>query len=239
MSSDAYYFFRFALFFLALFASAELLYRLGRVKAEYSRKYVHVGSGLICFALPYCFNSHWWVLALSIAFLGLLATSFRFPGLLPSINAIGRFTTGSLLYPVAVYISFLAYVSFSRYEYFYVPMAIMAFADPVAALIGKRWGKRKFTVLGDQKSYLGSVAFFITAFLIVLLLKMLVFHSVSVLPDMSIPDTIGLLLRFFAIALLATFAEAVGVKGTDNLTIPVTVILALVVIQKLDPAYLL
>ncbi len=229
MSQDAWIFVAFSTVYLLLFASAELIYRLGKVKGEYTRKYVHVGSGLIGFAFPFYFTSHWWVLALGIAFLALLVVSFRIPGLLPSINAVERFTTGSLLYPVAVYLSFLAYVHFRHLAYFYLPVGIMAIADPVAALVGRRWGKRKFTLWGDSKSWVGSAAFFLTAFAVALL--------VSFLPDLtglhSASFTNYLLISCFFIALVATLAELVGVKGTDNLTIPVAVILALVGIEYL------
>lgn len=239
MNQDALSFFAFGGLYLVLFASAELIYRLGKVKAEYTRKYVHVGSGLICFAFPCYFSSHWWVLALGIAFLALLLLSFRLPSLLPSINAVERFTTGSLLYPVAVYISFLAYVRFAHLAYFYLPMGIMAIADPVAALVGRRWGRRKFTIWGDSKSWVGCIAFLLTAFIVVLLAKIFLYNSISVLPGSSVPLSTYFLLNYFLIALAATLAELIGVKGTDNLTIPFAVILTLIGIEFVSFPYFL
>ena len=92
-------------YFLVLFGSAEILYHYFKIQAEYTRKYVHIGTGLLTLLFPILFSSHWSVLIICAAFLLLLVTSLKF-NLLKSINAIGRFTLGSVMYPIVVYICF-------------------------------------------------------------------------------------------------------------------------------------
>lgn len=237
MPADAQSFLWFSLFFAALFASAETIFRLTKVKAEYTRKYVHVGSGLICFAFPLYFSSHWWVLAICAAFLLLLATSLKLPRLLPSINAVGRFTTGSLLYPVAVYVSFLACTLLQHESYFYMPMAVMAIADPVAALAGGKWARKQFTVLGEKKSWLGSLAFFMTALVVISIVGFLVFNEMPVVPGHPVLIRTVWWVGCIFVAGTATVAEAIGIKGTDNITIPLSVIASLALIEIMVSPY--
>jgi dolichol kinase len=227
MNKDLQNFIWFSVIFLTLFASAEVLYRLVKIKAEYTRKYVHIGSGLVCFAFPYYFTNHWWVLAICAAFLGLLLLSFRFPNLLPSINAVKRTTAGSPLYPVAVYVSFLASVRLLNINYFFAPMATMALADPVAELVGRRWGKKQYTVFDEQKSWAGSLAFLAVACAVNLVL----FGS-AITVTISLAQGIA---AIFFIALVATVAEAIGIRGTDNLLIPAAVIFAMLLVDYFIP----
>ena len=83
--------------FAALFAGAELLYRVWRMNAETTRKVVHVGTGLLALLFPLALTSHWQVLALCGSFAVLLWISIRYK-LLPSINGIRRKSYGSLGY---------------------------------------------------------------------------------------------------------------------------------------------
>ncbi|MBX9450243.1 MAG: hypothetical protein KL787_11230 [Taibaiella sp.] len=87
--------------FLGLFVIAEVIYRLFHVKAEYTRKLVHTGTGLLALLFPVLLSSHWAVLILCAAFALILTISLQYK-FLPSINAIERRSVGSLAYPAAV-----------------------------------------------------------------------------------------------------------------------------------------
>ena len=58
--------------FLILFASAELLYHKFKVKAEITRNYVHIITGLLTMLVPPLIENHWLVMALSGSFLIIL-----------------------------------------------------------------------------------------------------------------------------------------------------------------------
>jgi phytol kinase len=206
-----------ALSFLVLFAIAELLYRFLKIKAEHTRKLVHVCTGLITLLFPVLLQSHLYVLALCLSFLGILLLSLRF-GWLPSINNIDRVSRGSISYPVAVYVCFYAYTFFNNYVFFYLPVLVLAIADPMAALWGKRYPRGKYVIFREQKTLMGSAAFFISA-LVVSLILLTTFTTLGLA---------GIFALSMFIALLTCVAEAASQKGYDNLAIPFSALAILV-----------
>ena len=216
--------------FLALFAFAEILYHYFKIQVEYTRKTVHFGTGIITLLFPIFLNSHWSVLFLCGSFALILSLSLKY-NLLKSINAISRNSWGSLLYPLSVYGTFLFFLLFkineSRvgYLFYYLPILMLAVCDPIAALFGKRFPFGKFKIGDGHKTVTGCLAFFISAFL----LTLIVFHFF--VPNM--PINWITLLYYFAIALFATITEAISSRGIDNLSIPLSVMLILFFTQWL------
>ncbi len=204
--------------FLVIFGVAELLYHFGKVRAEWTRKIVHIGTGLLTLLFPVVLASHWQVLFLCASFLVILLASLKF-GWLPSINAIDRFSYGSVLFPIIVYLLFLVFQIANRgLIVFYLPILVLAICDPVAALVGKRFPFGKYQVMGGGKSAAGSLAFFVSALLVTAV-------TVSAFNDVRSD-----MLLILAVPAIATIAEAVGVKGMDNFTIPAGVVSTLCLI---------
>ena len=67
-----------SLSFLLIFLLGDALLIYAKIPAEYSRKTVHILSGLLACAFPVYFSSYWWVLAICSSFIGLLFLSIRF-----------------------------------------------------------------------------------------------------------------------------------------------------------------
>lgn len=213
-----------SLLFLALFGIAELLYHVFKIDAELTRKFVHVGTGLLTLLFPLMLNNQWFVLLLCSIFAVILIASLRF-NLLPSINAINRPSVGSIAYPVAVYVCYLAYDHFGHQKiYFYLPVLILAICDPIAAIAGKKWPLGKFNVGKENKTIVGSSMFFISAFIITLILLRLLLNNISMLK---------IILSAILISLVATVAEALCKKGYDNIAIPLAVLISLTITQQL------
>lgn len=204
--------------YLVLFTLGELFYHVFRVKVELTRKFVHVGTGLLALLFPILLDSHWWVLLLCTSFGILLICSLRFD-LLKSINAIDRKSVGSLAYPIAVYGCYLAYThQQGQVVYYYLPILILAISDPLAALSGKKWPLGSYNIMGAHKTATGSVTFFVSAFLITFAVWPYG-YSYSLHSDRVLASIV--------IALSATVAEALSRDGYDNITIPIAVALAL------------
>ena len=55
--------------FLSLIATAELLRHFAGVRAEHTRKLVHVAGGIICLLLPLAIQSIWVVVAMAAGML--------------------------------------------------------------------------------------------------------------------------------------------------------------------------
>jgi len=209
--------------FLTLFGIAECLYHFLKVKAEHSRKLVHFGTGVLTLTFPAMLDNHWLVLALCTSFVGVLAGSLKF-NLLKSINAIDRKSYGSLAFPMAVYLSYLAYdFSGQNYLYYYLPILTLAICDPLAALVGRRFPLGKFKIAGGNKTVMGSAIFFLSAF--VLSASLLAYFNI----DLAMST---LFLQCCGIALVAMFSEAVSGKGMDNLSIPIAVISSLYFLEQ-------
>jgi dolichol kinase len=101
-------------------------------------------------------------------------------------------------------------------------MLILAVCDPMAAILGmsakKNNGKIKLFGIKTEKTIIGSASFLVTSFVISLIA--LYFHRA--LFDLK---TFWLAL---AVALTGTLAELVGWRGSDNLSIPVGVVIILI-----------
>jgi phytol kinase len=209
--------------FLALFAIAECLYYYFNVRVELTRKLVHMGTGFLTLLFPLMLNNQWLVLLLCLSFAFILLLSLRFQ-FLKSINAIDRKSSGSLVYPVSVYICYLAFNIHQQYICFYLPILILAICDPIAALAGKKWPKGKYRSGTDNKTLMGSGMFLISA--------LLVCFSLFLLLDTPVSYSQLIALSFF-IAIVSCITEAISRNGYDNLTIPVSVLVVLIALHQL------
>ncbi len=207
--------------FLALFIIAECLYHFFHVKVELTRKLVHAGTGFLTLLFPIVLNNQWLVLLLCVSFALILLLSLRLK-LLKSINAIDRISSGSLVYPISVYGCYLVFNFSQDYIYFYLPILILAICDPVAALTGKKWPMGKYKVGNDNKTLMGSAMFFISALLLCSLLFLLLNSGISFSQ---------LIAMSFLIALISSITEAFSRNGYDNITIPLSVLLSLVILN--------
>ncbi len=195
---------------LALFVVAELIHRLADVPTERTRKLTHVGAGAVVASLPWLLQSHWTVLILSFSFFGLLALG-KVTGLLGSIHRIRRRSGGAYYYPFAVYLLYL--LADGDKLLYLLPILIMALSDTAAALVGQRFGQRSYRVLDGSRTLEGSSTFLGLTFLLCLV-------------GFALDGRAGwpsVLLLTLVVALVATAVEAVSVRGSDNLLIPVAV----------------
>jgi phytol kinase len=205
---------------IGLLGFAEILYHFLGLKAELTRKFVHISTGLLTLLFPVMLGSHWLVLFLCVSFGILLTLSIRFR-LLQSVNGIKRKSAGSIAFPIAVYGSYLVFEFFGhQYIYYYLPVLILAICDPVAALTGKKWPIGQYKSGEEYKTAMGSVMFCISAMLV----SAILFSILGI--DLNYMYLSG-------IAAVSAIAEGLSRKGYDNITIPVSVICSLFIFEKL------
>lgn len=210
--------------FLLLFGIAEILHHFLKVKADHTRKIVHVVTGALTLLFPLMLDNHWLVLLLCLSFAFILIVSLKF-NFLKSINGIQRKSVGSIAYPAAVYSSYLAYDYFGQqYLYYYLMILILALCDPLAAVVGETWPLGKYKVGLGYKTMIGSFAFFISSFVIVLWLANIL--------NPEFPSA-KIMACAFIVALFSTISEAISAKGYDNLTIPAAVLVGLLLTEQL------
>jgi len=195
--------------FLLLFVIAEAAYHLLKIDVGYTRKFVHIMTGVIVMYFPIYFKKPIDLLIICISFFLILTLSKRV-GLLKSINAIKRKSSGSTLYPLVVIICYLIQYRQGSYIYFFVPILILALADPMAEFAGKKFQYKPYSIFKNSKTVSGSIGFMLVAFLTGLI-GLYYFADVSIVIMISCA---------FLIALFTTLGEAVSIKGFDNLVIP-------------------
>jgi dolichol kinase len=199
----------------------ELNYRRLGVNGEITRKFAHFTATLATVPFPYIFSSHWYVLVLSSVFFAVLFIT-QYGNQLKSIHDIERKSIGSYLLPLSIYVTFLvSYMLHNKFLYI-LPILILAVCDPMAAILGiniKNFNGR-IKLFGNKfkKTWLGSGTFLVTSFIISLIA--LYFHHSE------------FNLKTFWLALLiaatSTLSEFFSWRGSDNLTIPLSVVLILV-----------
>lgn len=196
--------------FLLLLGGAELWARKGNPRPEWTRKLVHLGGGAISLSFPFFINSPWVVLgmALSLSALFWLGAEKDF---LKSLHSVDRSSRGSEYYPLAIFFVFL--LSADRVWIYIASVLTLALADSFASLVGGRYGRIRYEVGSSSKSLEGSLAFLLLAFFAIYI------------PCMFMTELPGLVCLFCAllVATLVTGFEAVSLRGSDNLFVPIGV----------------
>jgi phytol kinase len=206
--------------FLLLVGISHLLYRWLNVSSENSRKFLHVSGGFLALCSPLFFTSHWWILILcTLAFLLLFITYIRH--WLPAVHQTNRKSIGSVVYPIPVYICFLAATYKSNNLLFYLPVSLLTVSDTMAELGGKRWGAHSKKLMKKQKTIAGSISFAVSA-----LILSIVWAGVVDIPLQQVA------LLSLSITLIATTAEMISTRGWDNITVPLSTLLGLLLLLR-------
>lgn len=206
--------------FLALFAIAELLYHRFNYHAEVTRKIVHVCTGILSLLFPPLLVNHWSVLLLCGSFLVILLISWPL-NLLPSINAVKRKTTGSILYPIIVYGCFLNYTHFDNFALYYIPILTLALCDPVAAYVGQKYPFGAYNTFGQKKTLSGSFGFFVASLIL----------SFTLLIGLEHYSFVHAIVIAAILAVCTTFSEGISHGGYDNFTIPIAATIVLLIAE--------
>lgn len=208
----------------------------GRAHVEVLRKLVHVGMGLVTLTFPWLFVDSWPVITLAIgASLLLLLLRRGTPAgwggpaaqalrekLGGVVDGVARNSLGEIYFPIAVAVLF--FLARGDAVAFCVPLLLLTLSDAVAALIGVRYGALRYTTDEGQKSWEGSIAFFVTAFLSVHI-PLLLFTNIGRAECLYIGLILGLLVMLL---------EASAWGGLDNLFIPLGGYLLLQAFRNLE-----
>jgi phytol kinase len=201
---------------LSIVISAALR-RWSLISAELARKGVHVVLGLTVTSFPWLFTEQWPVRLLGgAALLALAALRWvpllraRFGG---ALHGVERESFGEFYLPIAVMVIWaMVPGDWIRYS---LPLAILATADAVAALIGKRYGQISYSNAGASKSWEGSLAFAAATFLVVHVPLLL---CAAVTREQSLLIAVNM-------AVLLMLVEGLAWEGFDNLFIPIVAML--------------
>jgi len=207
---------------IVLLAATEYFYRRHSQRAEALRKFIHITTGFAVLPAPLLFNSYWPIFIITIAFAAANFWSIR-RGRLKSIHEVSRASFGTFYYPLSFAILLLLF--WERHVMILsIAFALMAFGDAAAGFAAQQFPQRKTLPLPwDKKSLPGCAAMFITSVLIIGI-GLLIFresHALSIGVGFAVAIAVGL---------IATAAETLSWRGSDNLTVPLLGALGLFVV---------
>ena len=184
----------------------------GRPSSEDARKLVHIGFGACALLLRYL---DWWgaaiVASTAVAFNILVMPRVGRRIYRPADHG-RRFTSGVVLYPVAVLL--LVLIFRDRLDIAAAAWGILAVGDGMSSVIGKRFGRRRIP-WNREKSIVGSAALFLLGGAAGAALAW--WCRPQVVPPPYMWFSLG---APFAAALVAAFVETIPVRLDDNLSVP-------------------
>lgn len=197
------------LFIFMLIGVSTVLSKKNLLSNEGSRKFIHIGVANWWFIAMYYFDSRVWASIVPVAFILLNYMSYKFNVVKAMERDGGSNDLGTVYFPISLLV--LVLISFSSYSQPYVGalgILIMGYGDGLAAVLGKKFGKKKFMIFGNEKSIVGSSTMFIASFIVSFLV--LSFYSPN-----------NLFAKSITLALFSTVVEGISPFGLDNLTVPI------------------
>jgi phytol kinase len=206
---------------IGLIALAEWLRRAVGMRREWTRKLVHIGAGMWVFGVLALFDS--WPLGV-LPFATFIAGNFLFYRyqIFDAMDEAGG-TPGTVYFAVAMTLLFgllwRPAGPIDRAPYAVAGAMALTWGDALAALVGRRYGRQRYRIWGDERSLQGSTAMF-AASAASMFLALALLPGSSLCPYAATLDTTRALAAALLGAGAATLAEAISPQGTDNLSVP-------------------
>ncbi len=202
---------------LLLILSAELLRHRLHGTQEFSRKFVHMLTGILVAFVPFFVQTPWPLLVIGVAFAAFNYVAVK-RGWLQAMHDMHRKTYGTVFYPIAFTLLVLL-LWHSHKPILITAMLLLAIGDALAAIVGENIRRPRLYHFGqDKKSLQGTAAMFLSSLMIVVLALYIT------RPDLT---TAHIFWYGALVAVFATACEAVSFQGSDNLTVPLGAALVL------------
>jgi len=190
---------------------------------ELSRKFIHIMLG------------NWWIIAM-VFFENVWYASF-WPAVFVIVNYISykkdlikvmereeQDGFGTVYYALSLLI--LSIISFGIYKdpaLGLIPTLVMAYGDGFAAIVGKHLKSKRYKLSDTKKSFAGSLTMFLIS--LILIGGYLIFVNNNEFWTSTHWPLISIMMAF-----VVTAVEAFSGKGWDNITVPISTVLLLILI---------
>ena len=175
---------------------------------ELSRKFIHIFLAGYWLIAMFFFDNVIWASIVPASFVVINILSYKY-NLIKSMEREEQDGFGTIYYAIAIFI--MSVTTFGVLNNPLIGLAgmfVMAFGDGLAAVFGKTFGKKKYEIGDTTKTYLGSFTMLVVTFGIIFAV-------------LSYCNSTLVIFKSLIIAIIMTVFEAVSVKGTDNITVPV------------------
>jgi len=227
------------IYVFAVIGVGEGLRRWRGYSTEFTRKLVHIGVGMWAFGTVLLFEHWYFAIIPPLSFVILSYISYR-GEIFKSVETGERGNLGTVYFPISFAIVICLF--WERPSLLAASLMPMTWGDALAAILGRRYGRRRFSVLGSARSIEGLLAMFLfswlATFLALLLLPPLGWQASFGTPQLgcgvealtgefrlkaplrATPCDLLSLLYSLVVAAFATLVEALSPWHIDNLTVP-------------------
>jgi phytol kinase len=212
----ASYLYAFGLLFIVEAIGKRLKWR-----QAFTRKIIHIGAGMWIWGILVLFDT-WTIGIIPFAtFIVLNFIFYRFQ-IFKAMDAVDS-SPGTVYFAISITALFSLLWrtggALDRVPIAAAAVMAMTWGDGLASIIGQKYGKHPYTTFGHTRSWEGSIAMVVSAFLVILLT--LAWLPGSALSQNSISLSFGSVLLLSLVgAGVAAVAEGFSPAGTDNLSVP-------------------
>jgi dolichol kinase len=194
---------------------AEGLRKWRGYSVEFTRKFIHIAVGMWAFGTVLLFETRTFAIIPPVAFVFINALSY-WQGTFKAMETGEKGQLGTIYFPISFAV--IIWLLWGQPHLLVASLMPMTWGDALAAVIGRRIGRRCYTILGSTRSLEGSAVMLLVSW-VATLVPLLLFASLS-----PIAATMAAAVTAFG----ATIVEAVSPWGIDNLTVPAVSALILV-----------
>lgn len=204
-------------YIFAVIGLAEVLRRQRGYGTGFTRKFIHIGVGMLSWLVPFLFDSAWpFVLACAV-FILINLLDYRV-GFFSAMASSDRTNLGTVYFPLAAAV--VAVIFWDTPPLMVAALMPLTWGDGLAPVIGRAYGHNTYVVFGQTRSLQGSATFFVMGGLFTWLALWLMPGAPGLSPSAAIAPALVLLL-------FTTLVEAVSPWGLDNLTVTAAAIIIL------------
>jgi len=198
----------FAYVFAAIGAAEGLRRRRG-YPVEFTRKFIHVAVGMWAYGTVLLFERRVFAVIPPLAFVAINALSY-WQGTFEAMETGEKGNLGTIYFPLSFVV--LVWLLWGSPHLLVAGLMPMTWGDALAAVVGRRVGRHRYTVLGSTRSLEGSAVMFLAGWAATLApLLLLAPEPLSPLASLWVSAVT---------ALGAAVVEALSPWGIDNLTVP-------------------
>jgi dolichol kinase len=196
---------------------AELLRRWRGWGNEFTRKVVHIGVGMLSWVIPFIFESPWPFVVACLAFAALNYLDTRHLHLFDAMaSKDDESNLGTVYFPLAA--AAVVLIFWNHPPVMVAALMPLTWGDGMAEVIGRKFGRNKYTIWGHTRSLEGSLAFIgFGAFFSWL--------ALVIIPGAPNLTPLEAIIPALVMVTAAAIVEAISIGGLDNLTVTGTAIL--------------
>lgn len=205
------------LYVFAMIGIAEGLRKWRGYSVDFTRKFIHIAVGMWAYGTVLLFERRALAIIPPLAFVGINAFSY-WRGTFRAMETGEKENLGTIYFPISF--AAIIWLLWDRPHLIVASLMPMTWGDALAAVVGRRIGRRRYTIAGSTRSLEGSAVMLLASWIATL--APLLWMGAAPVP---LPTAVWVAA---ATALGAAVVEGISPWGIDNLTVPAISALILV-----------